>query len=111
MCLEQEWSPQQIAERFAAFGILQISASSIYAWLHRGRRQPDSLWTQLCHGHRQRRRQAGRQRRPSVRGPSIRERPPAVELRQELGHWELDTILGPSRACLVTALERATGNA
>lgn len=110
VCLEQEWSPQQIAERFAAFGILQISASSIYAWLHRERRQPDSLWSQLRQGHRQRRRQAGRQRRPSVRGPSIRERPAVVEQRQELGHWELDTMVGTERTCgILTAVERVTG--
>lgn len=110
VCLEQDWSPQQIAERFAEFGILQISASSIYAWLHRQRRQPGSLWHHLRQGHRQRRRCAGRQRRPSVRGPSIRERPPAIERREEIGHWELDTMVGTERTCgILTAVERVTG--
>jgi IS30 family transposase len=108
--LEQGWSPEQIAERFAAFDILRISASSIYAWLHRERRRPESSWIHLRQGHRQRRRCAGRQRRPSVRGPSIRERPAAIERRDETGHWELDTMVGTERTCgLFTAAERATG--
>ena len=110
VCLEQQWSPEQIAERFRTLGILRISASSIYAWLHRERRRPHSLWKQLRQGHRQRRRQAGRRRRPAVRGPSIRERPKAVERRHDLGHWELDTMVGTERTCgLLTAVERATG--
>jgi transposase, IS30 family len=110
VCLEQEWSPRQIAERFATFGILRISASSIYAWLHRTRRHPHSLWKQLRQGHRQRRRRAGQQRRPSVRGPSIRTRPVAIERRDEVGHWELDTMVGTERTCgILTAVERVTG--
>lgn len=110
VCLEQEWSPEQIAERFTTLGILRISTSSIYAWLHRHRRQPQSFWKHLRQGHRQRRRCAGRQRRPSVRGPSIRLRPKAVERREEIGHWELDTMVGTDRTCgLLTAVERVTG--
>jgi IS30 family transposase len=33
----------------------------------------------------------------------------AVEARQEIGHWEIDTVLGRgSQACIVTMVERAT---
>jgi transposase, IS30 family len=45
------------------------------------------------------------------RGPSITERPTVVDARIQVGHWELDTIMGPGRGCLVTAVERATGYA
>jgi IS30 family transposase len=34
-----------------------------------------------------------------------------VGRRTQLGHWELDTVQGSTRACLVTAVERATGYA
>jgi IS30 family transposase len=40
----------------------------------------------------------------------ISERPSGVELRQELGHWEMDTVSGTgSKHCIVTLVERASG--
>jgi transposase, IS30 family len=110
VCLEHEWSPEQVSLRFAALDILRISHTTIYTRLHARRREADSLWPHLRQGHRQRRRRPGSRRRPSVRGPSIRLRPRAVERRNEQGHWEIDTIVGSDRACgLVTAVERVTG--
>lgn len=40
-------------------------------------------------------------------------RPEAVECRQEVGHWEGDTVMGASgeRTCLLTLVERSTGMA
>src|SRR5213594_3897240 len=41
----------------------------------------------------------------------ISARPPAVETRRELGHWEADTMLGASQAgpCVLSLVERKTG--
>ncbi len=40
----------------------------------------------------------------------ISERPATVESREELGHWEMDTIVSSNdRHCVVTLVERATG--
>jgi len=39
----------------------------------------------------------------------ISERPAAVELRRELGHWEMDTVSGPGKHGVATLVERATG--
>ena len=40
----------------------------------------------------------------------ISERPPAVETRQQIGHWEIDTVIGTgSKACVVTLVERKSG--
>jgi len=39
----------------------------------------------------------------------ISERPAAVEARTELGHWEIDTMLGKGRPCVVTLVERSAG--
>ena len=46
------------------------------------------------------------------RGRSIEERPPEVETREEVGHWEGDTVAGKkgSRARLLVFSERATRN-
>jgi len=110
VCLEQDWSPEQISLRFAAVGLLRISHTTIYARLHHERRQPSSLWPHLRQGHRQRRQRPSRASRLSVRGPSIRLRPPKIERREEIGHWEIDTMVGSDRQhALMTAVERATG--
>jgi IS30 family transposase len=47
----------------------------------------------------------------TLRGKSIEERPPAAADRIEYGHWEMDTVVGPSHgsgACLLVLTERAT---
>ena len=66
-------------------------------------------------------RQGGKRRRkrtygPEKRGklankPMIDSRPEAIELRQEVGHWEGDTVMGAAgeRNCLLTLVERTTG--
>ena len=109
-CLAQDWSPEQAAHWLGARGVLQISHTTIYDRLHRERHTPASLWPHLRQGRRQRRRRMGRHPRPRVRGRSIHERPAHVETRQEIGHWELDTVVGPGRGpCVMTAVERATG--
>ncbi len=39
----------------------------------------------------------------------ISERPPEVEHRTEIGHWEIDTVMGcGSKHCIVTLVERIT---
>ena len=48
-----------------------------------------------------------------VLGDSIELRPESVELREEFGHWEVDTVLGSKyedEPCTVTMTERKTRN-
>jgi IS30 family transposase len=101
------WSPEQIAGRWGGW----LSRESIYQHLYKDRQAGGRLYLLLPLGRMKRRRRFGRQRLGGPRGPSITERPAIVATRTEVGHWELDTIMGPSRACLVTAVERATGYA
>jgi len=42
----------------------------------------------------------------NVRGRSIEERPPEAENRSELGHWEMDCVIGSGKACLLVMTER-----
>jgi transposase, IS30 family len=101
------WSPEQIAGRWAGW----LSREAIYQYLSRDRRAGGTHYRLLPQGRKHRRRRFGRQRLGGPRGTPIAERPAIVEARTQIGHWELDTILGPGRACLVTAVERATGYA
>jgi IS30 family transposase len=68
----------------------------------------ESLWEK-----RKRKRRARRQVRASKkieqRRVSIRERPDAIDGREELGHWEIDLVVGPkngSKTVLLTLVER-----
>jgi IS30 family transposase len=106
--LAQRWSPEQIAGRLARDGVLRVSRATIYRGLDRDQRAGGTLWRRLRRSHR-RQPTRGRPPRASRLGRPLTERPVAVEARQEIGHWEIDTVLGRgSQACIVTMVERAT---
>jgi IS30 family transposase len=105
--LAQGWSPEQIAGRWPRW----ISHEAIYQYLYRDRKAGGTLYLWLPQGRKTRRRRFGRKRLGGPRGRSITERPAIVARRSQIGHWEIDTVQGTSRACLVTAVERATGYA
>jgi IS30 family transposase len=109
--LAQGWSPEQIAGRWQVRGRRWISHEAIYQYLARDRRAGGLLYRWLPQGRKTRRRRFGRQRLGGPRGRSITERPAIVARRTQIGHWEIDTVQGSARACLVTAVERATGYA
>jgi IS30 family transposase len=105
------WSPEQVAGRWQVRRRRWISHEAIYQYLARDRQAGGTLYRWLPQGRKTRRRRFGRQRLGGPRGPSITERPAIVERRTQRGHWELDTVQGAGRACLVTAVERVTGYA
>ncbi|MGI9241502.1 MAG: hypothetical protein ACR2RV_11920 [Verrucomicrobiales bacterium] len=37
------------------------------------------------------------------------ERPPSAINRSRIGHWEIDTVMGSTRACILTLVERKAG--
>lgn len=96
--LRRGWSPAQLAGRGRMAGTLRVSHETIYQYVARDRRAGGTLHRWLPQGRKSRRR-------------SIAERPVIVARRTPVGHWEIDTVVGPTRACLVTAVERVTGYA
>jgi IS30 family transposase len=42
----------------------------------------------------------------NTKGRSIEERPPKIKSREEYGHWEMDCVVGCTRACLLVLTER-----
>lgn len=108
--LRQLWSPEQICSRLR--GILSISHETIYRHVWRDRMLGGSLYTHLRGAHKKRRkRYAAYDSRGRLAGKRhISERPRAAELRSEIGHWEIDTVIGKGdHHCLVTAVDRKTG--
>ena len=57
-------------------------------------------------------RKKGKENRKKL-GKSIEERPESVKLREEFGHWEIDTVFGSKKEnepCVLTIVERKTRN-
>ena len=109
--LRQQWSPEQVSGHLRRSGEFSISHETIYRQVWRDLRRGGSLHLQLRGARKQRRKRYGRyDSRGRLAGKRmIGERPAAVATRQEPGHWEIDTVLGSTRECVVTLVERQSG--
>jgi transposase, IS30 family len=110
--LRQRWSPEQIAGYLGSSGSLAISHETIYRHIWRDLRHGGELHRYLrCAMKKRRKRYGTYERRGRLAGKRmIEQRPPAVQQRQDTGHWEIDTVLGKgSRHCIVSLVERKSG--
>ena len=111
--LRKKWSPEQISCTLGKAGILSISHETIYIHIWRDRKRDGDLWKCLRQAGKKRRKRYGSyDSRGRLAGKRhISERPPEVETRSVIGHWEIDTVMGNDHArhCIVTIVERATG--
>ncbi len=107
--LKQYWSPEQIVGMLRRNRKIDISLVTIYSWIKRDRGEGGKLYKFLRQGHRKRRKKRGslnNQGQIPDRRP-IGERPKAVDSREELGHWEGDTVVGRYHGSFVaTHVER-----
>jgi len=110
--LEKDWSPEQIAGRMMLeWGFKLSSPTSIYSYIN-PRKELHHLLPRKCNKYR--RTKAGNLRKVAREGlvvkKSIDLRPASVDLREEMGHWEGDTIVGKERtARILTHVERVSG--
>jgi len=112
--LRRKWSAEQIVGVLRKHGTLRISHETIYRRIRWDKRSGGDLWR-----HTRIMSKFGRKRYRSVdsRGVlpgkrSIAERPLAVQRREQIGHWEGDTVMGRDmRHCVLTLVERKTGYA
>ena len=109
--LKQRWSPEQVSGRLKKDGVLRISHESIYRYIWREKRRGGSRYKLLRQAGKKRRKRYGAyDSRGRLAGKRhISERPVVVEDRSQVGHWEIDTMLGNGRPCVVTLVERKTG--
>lgn len=110
--LLEQWSPEQIAGTLGRLNELRISHQTIYHYIRRDWRSGGVLWQQLRRRYKRRKRHYGLERRGRLQGkPMIETRPECVEDRQQVGHYEGDTVQGASweKACVVTVVEWVTG--
>ena len=109
--LREDWSPEQIAGRLRRTGVLYISHESIYRYIWHNKRRGGTCHKLLRQAGKKRRKRYGAyDSRGRLAGKRhISERPPAVDDRSEIGHWEIDTVVGPGKPCIVTLVERKVG--
>ena len=108
--LRLDWSPEQIAGRFARDHGLAISHETIYRHIWRDKKCGGSLHVHLRRANKPfRKRYAHYDSRGKLGGKRpIASRPVGAENRSQLGHWEGDTVLGDSQggACILTLVDR-----
>jgi IS30 family transposase len=110
--LRRQWSPEQVSGYLRRTGRLLISHETIYRHVWRDKREGGALYTHLRGARKRRRKRYGAyDSRGRLAGKRmISERPPEVEARREVGHWEADTVAGAcARDCVLTLVERKTG--
>lgn len=106
--LMDKLSPEQVSSQVC------ISHETIYLKIYEDKRSGGSLWQHLrCQKKRRKRYGSGRDRRGQIIGRRpISERPRRVESRRQIGHWELDTIIGKGqKQAIVSMVERKSGYA
>ena len=104
-----DWSPEQISgwlEREQPS--LRVSHEWIYQHIDADKRTGGDLHKHLRCQKKRRKRYGSRDRRGQIPNrTSIEERPDIVEVRNRIGDWEADTIIGKDRrSAIVTLVER-----
>jgi transposase, IS30 family len=108
----RQWSPEQVAGYLRREGRLSISHETIYRHVWRDKKRGGLLHTHLRGARKKRRKRYGAyDSRGRLAGKRmISERPPEVESRASVGHWEADTVAGAgAKDCVLTLVERKTG--
>jgi len=111
--LRKGWTPEAICGRAELEGRPYVCKETIYKHVYEDAKAGGDLWERLPRAKRKRKRRCPRQEGrgrgviPGRRG--IETRPPEVELRITVGHWEGDLVVGAHAAgYLVTLVERVT---
>ena len=110
--VREKWSPEQISGYLKVQREMSISAETIYRYLRRDKQARGPLWNHTRGMSKfGRKRYRSKDSRGVLAGKrSIHERPPSVQSRRTLGHWEIDTVIGKDgRHCVLTMVERKSG--
>lgn len=109
--IEEDLSPEQISGLLHRDGALEISHETIYKHIWKNKRRGGTLYRHLRQRPKYRKRYGTYEKRGQVAGKRhISERPSSVEHRREIGHWEIDTVIGTvDKHCIVTLVERVSG--
>lgn len=110
--VKKDWSPEQIVDHLKNHQTFTMSHETIYQYILYDKKHGGDLYKHLrIMPKRRRKRYNSRDSRGILPGKRhISTRPAIVETREELGHWEGDTVIGRDRRhCILTLVERKSG--
>ena len=104
----EQWSPEQIVGYCNANNIEMVSIERIYQYIRQDRAHGGSLYKNLRHRLKHRKRPVGRHMPVKNRTP-ISQRPAIIDNKGRFGDWEIDSIIGKGqKGAIVTIVERST---
>ena len=109
--LEKKWSPEQIKGRCDKEGVPMVCHETLYQLIWKDKAAGGKLWNNLRHGHKKyKKRYGSKDHRGKIPNRvSIDTRPEVVNLKERIGDWEIDTIIGKNhQGAILTATERKT---
>ena len=110
--LKEDYSPEQIVGKAKLDGLNCVSVESIYQHIWDDKKRGGKLCIHLrTQGKRYRKRGASKDKRGQIVGRiGIENRPKEVELKERLGDFEIDLVIGKDhKRALITANDRVTG--
>lgn len=110
--LKEDYSPEQIVGKAKLEGLDCVSVERIYQYVWEDKKKGGDLYKHLrTQGKRYRKRGASKDKRGQIVGRNgIENRPKEVDLKQRLGDFEIDLVIGKDhKGALITANDRAAG--
>jgi len=109
--LRADLSPEQVSGRLRLEGRLLVSHETIYQYIRQDKHDGGHLHRRLRQRRKRRKRYGTHEIRGRVSGKRhISERPISAERRRQVGHWEVDTVVGTgTKHCVISLVERSTG--
>lgn len=107
VCLQNDWSPEQIAGRLCEEGIVSLHHETIYQYILTDKANGGQLYKHLRHqGKTYRKRYGSAHNRTGIPNRrDIDDRPAEVNTRERIGDWEADTIIGKNHKGAVVTLD------
>ena len=105
--IEEYWSPEQVANSWKVAQKEALSHETVYQYVYKHKPELVKIYFRRKGKKYQKDRRAKHQ---ILNRRMITERPEEVELRQDIGHWEGDTIIGKNhKGAITTNVERKSG--
>ncbi|MDX8384710.1 MAG: IS30 family transposase, partial [Ghiorsea sp.] len=106
-CIEDDWSPEQVAGRLKSEGVITLHHETIYKYVLADKKAGGELYTHLRHQNKRYRKRYGsaHNRNGIVNRVDIDERPKEANNRERIGDWEADTIIGKGHQGAILTLD------
>ena len=105
-----QWSPEQISGWLKINNIIMLSHETIYKMIYNDKRKGGILYKNLRRlGKKYQKRSSRYKHRAISNRVGIEHRPKIVDLKERVGDWEIDTIVGKGHiGAIVTMVDRAS---